>query len=417
MDTLQKIFDNMLHEQFSTAKLGLKLIERQLKAKGILLTDEQRTHLEAKLNNLSDSDTVTIEIDDEQLANSEYKTDGTTSNISLRIDLQDGLDEFLSEFEEALSQAYQDVIPQTADIMLSALKRDTAAMPQDKRAERTEFETRLQQRWHEAFDLMEMFYAIALEAGDTFNSNIQNETGEPKDALFAVMIRLHARACQVYAEVFSLLRAGFADGAHARWRTLHEIVVVAFFVKKFGNEVAERYLLHNTVESRNAAQKYQIYCARLGYEPYTEQEIARLEEQYQQLIQRFGKPFKSSYGWAAEAVGNPKPTFDQIEQAVQMDHWRPYYKLASHGVHANPKGVLFKLGLYRERPEVLLAGPSDTGFADPGHGAAISLAQITTTLLTLRPNLDRLVTCQILFKIEKEIGDTLLRIQNTQSAK
>lgn len=80
--------------------------------------------------------------------------------------------------------------------------------------------------------------------------------------------------------------------------------------------------------------------------------------------------------------------------------------MASHNVHANPKGVLFKLGLQGCTDDILLAGPSNAGLADPGHLTAISLTQVTTTLLTTRPNLDRLVASRILLKLTDEIGET-----------
>jgi hypothetical protein len=44
-----------------------------------------------------------------------------------------------------------------------------------------------------------------------------------------------------------------------------------------------------------------------------------------------------------------------------LDYLRPYYKLASHNVHAQPKGILFKLGLVQNQ-DILLAGPSNYGF-------------------------------------------------------
>jgi hypothetical protein len=42
------------------------------------------------------------------------------------------------------------------------------------------------------------------------------------------------------------------DGAIARWRTLHEIAVIAMCVRDRGDAMAERYLLHSTVESYKA---------------------------------------------------------------------------------------------------------------------------------------------------------------------
>jgi hypothetical protein len=94
------------------------------------------------------------------------------------------------------------------------------------------------------------------------------------------------------------------------------------------------------------------------------------------VIAKYGPDFaKGDYGWAGHHLGKTKPTFRNIEAAMQIDHFRAHYRLASHNVHANPKGVFFKLGTLAES-QVLLAGPSNAGLADPGHGAAISLSRI-----------------------------------------
>lgn len=77
--------------------------------------------------------------------------------------------------------------------------------------------------------------------------------------------------------------------------------------------------------------------------------------------------------------------------------------MASHKVHANPKGSFFSLGL-NGTESILLAGPSNAGLADPGHLTAISLAQVTTNLLTTKPNLDRLIMANILLKMNDEVG-------------
>jgi hypothetical protein len=122
------------------------------------------------------------------------------------------------------------------------------------------------------------------------------------------------------------------------------------------------------------------------------------------LKARFGDPYGEEYGWAAETLGLRTPKFIDIERNAGLGHLRPYYKLASHNVHANPKGVFFKLGLLPDQ-QMLLAGPSDLGLADPGHGTALSLSQITITLLTMKPNIDRLVICQILARLEDEVGE------------
>jgi hypothetical protein len=96
-----------------------------------------------------------------------------------------------------------------------------------------------------------------------------------------------------------------------------------------------------------------------------------------------------------------------IQQAAQLDHLGPYYRMASHNVHANPKGVFFKLGLIGDR-QILLAGRSDAGLADPGHAAALSLGQISSLLLPLSPSLDNNIAVRIMSMLTDEVGDHLL---------
>jgi hypothetical protein len=105
---------------------------------------------------------------------------------------------------------------------------------------------------------------------------------------------------------------------------------------------------------------------------------------------------------------------------VKLDNLSPYYKLASHNVHANPKGISFKLGLGPDRGKVLLAGPSNTGLLDPAQCTALSLLQTTSALLGIRPNLDGVVIMKVLIKLEREIAlvfaATQRRIESMESA-
>ena len=38
----------------------------------------------------------------------------------------------------------------------------------------------------------------------------------------------------------------------------------------------------------------------------------------------------SDYGWASHHLGNPQPTFKDIERAAGIDHLRAHYRMASH---------------------------------------------------------------------------------------
>ena len=79
-------------------------------------------------------------------------------------------------------------------------------------------------------------------------------------------LNLHYQA-NLANETIWMMEGGFASGAMARWRTLHEVAVIAFFLRQHGQGAAERYLLHEAIESHKATSQYQQYCTQLGREP------------------------------------------------------------------------------------------------------------------------------------------------------
>lgn len=395
MNTLQEIFDSENFKYLST-----KLISQKIKEKGYSLTDEQIAELEKQI--ITVDDVFTIDLPGYE-----------DTNIQIEIEEED-ITRVLSEYDEELSGRIPKIVENISGDLLDDLKSKAPQMLSEHRESRTEFERTISQKWGKALELLEMSTVIATEAGEDFNKEFRPLASQENDFEFDVLTRLHARSCQVANEILTLLRAGYADGAIARWRTMHEISVVGFFIRKFGKNTAERYLLHDMVESYRVATQYQRYVTQLGYEPFTTTELSQIQSSYNQLIDRFGLSYSNSYGWAAQALGNQDPKFSDIERAASLEFRRPHYKFASHNVHANPKGVIIKLGLYPNNRKLLLAGPSDTGFVSPGHSAAISLLQITTSLLTLKPNIDRLCICHILSTLTEQIGDKFLSIQRHQ---
>jgi hypothetical protein len=264
------------------------------------------------------------------------------------------------------------------------------------------FESRLDDRWGECFDLLAIYRLWCYEAGETFHKRHAPAEG---DWVYNVLVRLHARACLVTAEVLALLRGGFASGAHARWRSLHEISAVASFIAEHGQATAERYVRHEHVDSYRAAVSYQRYAERLGYEPFAAAEMDEMRDERDRLVAEYGTSYKDQYGWAAHALGH-SPKFAEIEAAVSLDHLRPFYKMASHPTHAGPKGIAWDIGLLRR--DVMPAGPSNAGMADPAHGTAISLLQITVALLNHDPDLGDLVTMQFILAACDAVGDAFI---------
>ena len=306
-----------------------------------------------------------------------------------------------------LPELLQVVLDDLSVSILSRIQRRWRRESRRQRRESTRFQSRLYRRWKLGLEHLKLLLTVARELGSGINERLRGPAGLDSRYRVEVLTRLHARACQVTEEIISLLESGFADGAMARWRTLHEIAVTALFIGNHGEDLAKRYLEHQVVESRKAAHEYKRCQDRLGYDPIDDGEIESIENSYRDLIGRFGSKFGGQYGWAAEYLKVENPTFANIEHAVGIDHLRAHYRLASHNVHANPKGVFFKLGLLAES-ELLLAGPSNAGLADPGHCTALSLLQVSTALGLLRPNLDSLVALRIMAELESTIGQAFI---------
>jgi hypothetical protein len=267
-------------------------------------------------------------------------------------------------------------IASSAEMLSTMVANGMEAYLVSEEAERTEFEAFLYDKWGPVLNLLTSFQDLCMQAGRDFG---ERHSSDEQTWTFQALHLLHARACLVTGEVIALLRAGYASGAHARWRTAHEIVVTAMFIAKHGEDVAERFLHHNVIESYRAAEELRTVASRLDEDPVSDLEMAELRESRDALIVRYGEPYgKGSPGWAAEALRIRKPSIVDIERAVSLDHIRPYYRMASHATHAVSKSLLFDLG---SPDEYFVVGSSTAGLADPAQSIVISLLQVTTTLL------------------------------------
>lgn len=313
----------------------------------------------------------------------------------------------------AIVKAGVRAIPKTTDDQAAfVLKRLTAGWPAQHRRQRRAFrgfQTRLLKRWGRALGELDMLITISREfGGQVATAVLRPEFKAPH--LAEVLIRLHARACQIASEVHVLLSAGYADGAMARCRTLHEIAIVSFFIQQHGEETAVRYLAHDAIESWRAAVDFNKHARALKMPRYTRAQIARFDAARNGVLARFGPSFDGHYGWAAhinKKDGKPHRTFGDLEEST-LPHLRPYYQFASHNVHAKSKGVLLRLGLTNES-ELLLSGASNVGLSDPGQNAALFLAQITTAMALLQSTFETITTMKIVNRLQKRVGELFVK--------
>jgi hypothetical protein len=310
-----------------------------------------------------------------------------------------------------LKNIISDIVSKAAKLNKQSLLKSVEDMLLERRRLANEFVERNINRWSNAFDILETHIVICTEGGEEFNNSYRPKAVEENDLVFDLVVRHHARACHIAQEILCLLKNGFADAAHARWRALHEVTATAMFIAKHGQKCAERFYFHDIVDSYEGMKEHKKYEDRLQKKGPSQEEIDSCKEKYNQLINRYGKKYADNYGWASYLFPNHnKVGFAAIEKDVKLDHMRPYYKWASQNIHSGSKGMRNRLGLCEATEDILLVGQSNSGMTDPAHAMAISLSQITTTLLTLKPTLDHIVTMKIISDFEKQVGNTFLEI-------
>jgi len=251
------------------------------------------------------------------------------------------------------------------------------------------FEQRLYDRWKPALDLYEMVLVSCTEVGSDLHRALTDAAAPPSDhptRLYALTL-LHARACLVADEVFALLRTGHAAGAQARWRTLHEIAVIAFVLGSGDNDLAQRFVRHRQVERWKEARCYQENCEALGREPFSEQQMDDFQAGYQTVVNQYEDGYARDWGWSKPLFPSSKhqPNFDDLEKLAGLGHNKPFVRLSHRAIHSSASGAIDIFALYG-REKVLLAGASNAHLSDPGHGSLIALSQATVAFLLHGPN-------------------------------
>ncbi|WP_271606233.1 MULTISPECIES: DUF5677 domain-containing protein [unclassified Bradyrhizobium] len=276
-------------------------------------------------------------------------------------------------------------IPAVARDMCKDLKRRKPQLLARGRKSDAGFEKRNFKRWRKPLDLLELLWNISQEVGSKFNETERPDAVAAKDYQFDALVSLHARALLVAREIQCLLYGGYPDGALIRWRSLHEIAVMAVFLKQHDSETSHRYLASFPFTALRAARQLNEHAERANMTPFSEQELAAMRHQCEGFAQRFGEEMYHEYGWASVALKNPKPNCAQLEKAVKLDHWRPRYRWASQRTYSGYRPPLSLLGTVESKRDIHLVGQSNSGFTDPLHMTAISLNQVTGSLLMTRP--------------------------------
>lgn len=401
--SIQSVLTDAVKKELSPAKLLATFIIESAKDQGLGELTPDRARIETAIEEWMSkaapcSDSLWFSVDADS-------PDTSSRQISLDA----------AEFEQYIRKCLNSldiVIPEvTKDVAVAMLRTIKQSAKEGqllvRKFEEDSFRERLLHYWDKAFDLLILEIELARECGEWCAKRLLTKRRKRAAPLIETTFLLHARACRVGGEVLALLEAGYADGAYARWRTLHEIAVTTDFLLNHGDWAAQLYLDHVDIDSWRTA----AHLRDAGDRRIAKRTLDRLDRRAARLSAKHGKSFCTGYGWAAVVLKKNSVTFADIERAVGLEKSRPIFKLASNMVHAGPKGALYKIGLLDGWEPRLLAGPSNSGLDVAGGYAGLSLMHVTANLLHLRVSADTLVWIQVMIALAQDVEHAFAQAQ------
>lgn len=279
--------------------------------------------------------------------------------------LEKGLSE--KEIEERMSveriyDSIQAVMKKSSEVSFDFFKNHMYEIAYNEQAKTDEFISRQKQMWGAGLAASQTMYIMAIESAELFSKFVAEDLEEaqrqPKQYTFMALQHMQGRACQIFLEIYHLMRLGFADGAYARWRSLYELCCCADFIRKYGETIAKQYIEQSNTDDHN-------------------------------------------YSWAKGALDDEGKkidagSFKKIQQIINIDSsWLSQYKLACFTTHASPQGTFGRLA-NRGTKNLIPVGHSDYGITTAAEHSAICLCWITSVFISLFPHLDSYSRCKLL---------------------
>lgn len=370
----EKIADVATPEQFYPY-----MVMRRLKSIGFKPVSSDYARIRKKITETLRQGHFSLPVSDRRL-----KALGrSTAEISALLE-EPPTEEELQTFEEAVLESVNHAIYKTIQALAAAhgryLEEVGAEILQEHAEVRQDFLAHHMSTWGDALTGYAIFVEIAREIGTAAYPRIVDELSVKNHAphKLEATTSLYARSCHIASEVQVLLENGFADGAQARWRSLHEIQVILHILSEGDDDLSKRYLLHHDIDLYSEAR----LSRQINGKRPTDKQLSRLQNNRDDLVAVFGKDFDQPYGWASAILGFRASRFSDLEAYAGAAFQRQRYKAASANVHGSARGTLNRLGL---PPKAIgyLAGASNIGLAQPALYAVHSKILCAVSIATV----------------------------------
>jgi hypothetical protein len=322
-------------------------------------------------------------------------------------------DEDTKRVESAWS-AVSDTLPDLVENLAGRIAEGMASSTReqwhdgdDASAQREDLRRRILSTWKEPFDLTRMLVALCVQHGDEFNQKLLKSRRSAPPLKLQVLARLHIRACRIASEMILLLENGFTEGAQARWRTMHEVVVSATIIASGDDVLARRYVDYEAVERKKALDDLR---RAPGEKPKLPSGLAaEIVAAHDRVLKNYGSSFRGMYGWAAGQCGiSQQPQFYDLQRAAGSLSLKHRWRQATFDTHASP-GTLSQ-PLHGWDPTTHVIGAFSPGFEEPATDLAQAIVQVTGVLFLEPWDLDQIATVKTMCILREQVADSWHRV-------
>jgi hypothetical protein len=285
-------------------------------------------------------------------------------------DLLATINHVIEDVSTAVSEAVPEGLAQVADLIGDRLAQCALEHAAQLRKAQAERERSVQRMWGVALDQLDFLRHIVLEWSHEASTLRSGPYGNPNTAF--ALGKLATRVYEVVGEIITLSRAGYADGALARWRSLHEVCVIAMFLAKRSDRCALMYLSHHQVEELRLLEVDRSSGTANMKDLHQDRYVGHLRRQKAAMVDAFGPVFANDYGWASVELGRARTTFRDLENYVGLVVLRRGYQRANSTVHGGALATLTRISLGVNRIH--------DGEVPPAYGCEVAANYVTASL-------------------------------------
>jgi hypothetical protein len=365
---IQKALDRSVAQFTSKEQLLPLALAKAAKRKNVSLSELEIQRLTAALLNAKE-DKIELDLDPPcGLGTTEEEIQVTVQDLV--DDLKESITDVMEDVTWAISQAVPEALAKVADVISDHMAESALEHASHLKKAHTDRAEEVQRMWGVALDQLDFLRHIVLEWNYEAVELRSGPYANPNSAF--ALSRLVARAYEVVGEIITLARAGYADGALARWRSLHEVCVIAMFLAKHSDRCAQMYLSHHQIEELRLLEVDKASGTENAHDTHSDRYMGHLCRQKAALVNTFGTAFAKDYGWASIELGRAKTTFRDLESHVGLEILRRGYQRANSTVHGGALATLTRVSLG--------VNGVDGAAVPPAHGCEVAANYATASL-------------------------------------